>query len=130
MAMPPATKQSSYPGPGSAAEHRLRVQHVAEEQAALRADELATQVSPAKDPEERIRIWERLHALRLPLASGHVLVRVIATQTRLTIGQVHEEQRRRSSTIAHPKSLLPESGAGSQSESAQAGDPAVPKRDV
>jgi len=66
----------------------------------LRADELAAQVSPTKDAEERIRIWERLHALRLPRSSGHVLVRVIATQTRLTVGQVNEEQRRRTIEVA------------------------------
>jgi hypothetical protein len=84
---------------------------------------LAAQVSPAKDADERIRIWEQLHALRLPRASGHALVSVIAAQTRLTIGQVHDEQRRR----ATPKALLPESRAVSASEPAQAADsPAIP----
>jgi hypothetical protein len=33
--------------------------------------------------------------LHLPAAPGHVLVKVIAKQTRLTVGQVHEEQQRR-----------------------------------
>jgi uncharacterized protein YmfQ (DUF2313 family) len=130
MAILPAPKQLLYAVPGSAAEHRLQVQYAAEERAALRADELAEQVSPAKDAQERIRIWERLHALRLPRASGHVLVRVIATQTRLTIGQVHEEQRRRAVTIAQPKALPREGGAASQGEPMQAGNPAAPRRDA
>jgi hypothetical protein len=49
------------------------------------------------DPQVRIMTWERLHALVLPRTPGHVLVQVIARQTRLTIGQVHEEQKRRAS---------------------------------
>ena len=81
-------------------EHRRKIREAEQQRAALRANELAAQVSPAKDAEERIRIWERLHALRLPRSSGHVLVRVIATQTRLTIGQVNEEQRRRTIEVA------------------------------
>jgi hypothetical protein len=96
-----------YAGPATAAEHRLRVQREDQERAALRASELAEQVSPAKDAEERIRIWERLHALRLPSASAHALVKVVATQTRLTVGEVHAEQRRRSAgpaRVAAPKS--------------------------
>jgi len=71
------------------------VQQAADERAAQRDSELASQASAAKDPSERIGIWERLHALRLPQAAGHVLVPVIARQTRLTLGQVHEEQQRR-----------------------------------
>jgi len=53
-----------------------------------------------KEPQERIGIWERLHALRLPEASGHILVTVIARQTRLTVKQVHEEQQRRAALLA------------------------------
>jgi hypothetical protein len=84
----------TYP-PSSGGEYRRKIREAEHQRAALRADELAAQVSPTKAAEERIRIWERLHALRLPRNSGHVLVGVIATQTRLTLGQVHEEQRRR-----------------------------------
>jgi hypothetical protein len=77
------------------AEHRRRVQQAADDRAAQRSSELESQASPMKDPQERIGIWEQLHALRLPRSAGHVLVRVIAMQTGLTVGQVHEEQRRR-----------------------------------
>jgi hypothetical protein len=71
------------------------VQQAADERAAYRGNELESQASPMKEPQERIEIWERLHALRLPRTAGHVLVKVIATQTRLTVGQVQEEQQRR-----------------------------------
>ena len=89
--------------PADRAEHRRRVQHAAEERAAQRDSELASQASPAKDARERIGIWERLHALRLPQAAGHVLVTVIARQTRLTLGQVHEEQQRRAGALPGSK---------------------------
>jgi hypothetical protein len=81
--------------PGSAADHRDKVLRAAEQRAAERDRELESQASSIKDPRERIEIWERLHALHLPAAPGHVLVKVIAKQTRLTVGQVHEEQQRR-----------------------------------
>jgi hypothetical protein len=67
MALASASKEMLYSAPPtSAAEHRLRVQQAEHERAALRASELAAQVSPVKGAEERIRIWERLHTLQLP----------------------------------------------------------------
>jgi hypothetical protein len=81
--------------PGSAEDHRQKVLRDAQERAAERDRELESQSSAFKEPRERIEIWERLHGLRLPRGPGHVLVKVIAKQTRLTIGQVHEEQQRR-----------------------------------
>lgn len=95
MALPPFREEGFHGAPSAAADHRRKVQEAEQERAAVRAEELAAQVSPANDAAERIRIWERLHALRLPLAASHVLVKVIATQTRLSVDQVHEEQRRR-----------------------------------
>lgn len=85
---------------GGTDEHRRRVQQAADERAAQRGSELESQASPMKDPQERIGIWERLHALRLPRSPGHVLVKVIARQTRLTVGQVQEEQQRRAGTLS------------------------------
>lgn len=90
---------------GSAAEHREKVQRAAQERVALRDSELEAQASPARDARERIEIWERLHALRLPRAPGHVLVKVIARQTRLTLGQVHQEQQRRAEERAASKAI-------------------------
>lgn len=95
--LPPAPL---YAAAGGTAEYRRRVQQDAQDRAALRKGEVESQASPTKDPQERIGIWERLHALRLPRAPGHVLVKVIARQTRLTLGQVHEEQQRRAGKTA------------------------------
>jgi hypothetical protein len=46
-------------------------------------------------PGERIRIWERLHGLPLPLNPTHKLLGVIAAATDLQLEQVQEEQRLR-----------------------------------
>lgn len=81
--------------PGNVADFRLQVQRAEQERAALRESELESQSSPARNPRERIEIWERLHALRLPRKSNHLLLTVIAKQTQLTLGEVHEEQLRR-----------------------------------
>jgi hypothetical protein len=114
MSRPPASMVSLFAPPGSAAEHRLRVQHAAEHRAALRTSELASQTSPLNDSRERIRIWERLHALRLPHSASHVLVGVIATQTCLSLAQVREEQRRRAAIIVWSKTKLGEGSEGAQ----------------
>lgn len=82
-------------GFGTSADRRAAVQREQQERAAERAKELASQTSPLNEPQERIRIWERLHGLNLPRASTHKLIRVIATQTDLTVQQVQDEQRRR-----------------------------------
>ena len=101
MALVPLRDEITHTFPPSTGnEYRRKIREAEQERAALRAGELASQVSPMKDAEARIRIWERLHALRLPRSSSHVLVRVIAAQTRLTVGEVHEEQRRRSIEVA------------------------------
>lgn len=94
-----------------AAEHRRKVQQEFAARAAQRDSELESQVSPIKNPQERIGIWERLHALRLPKAPGHILVKVIAKQTRLTVSQVHEEQQRRAGTLLQAE---PATGAAIQ----------------
>jgi hypothetical protein len=108
MALAWAFKEMLYSAPPtSAAEHRLRAQQAGQERAAFRASELAAQVSPVKGAEERIRIWERLHALQLPRTFDHVLVKVIATQTCLAIGQVHEEQRLRAVVAPQSQASLP-----------------------
>ena len=82
-------------GDGSVNDRRAQVQREDAERAMDREKQLATQASPFNTPEERIRIWERLHALPLPRNANHTLLRVIAAQTELTVAQVQEEQQRR-----------------------------------
>lgn len=87
-------------GEGGLADRRAQAQRAQDELLAERQKQLATQASPFNAPEERIRIWERLHALPLPRAAGHKLVQVIAMQTDLTIEQVQEEQARRAASAS------------------------------
>jgi len=76
-------------------DRRAAVQRETAERAAERVERIASQSSPLYSPADRISIWERLHALTLPTSSTHRLVRVIATQTELSVLQVQEEQQRR-----------------------------------
>ena len=80
-------------------DRRAAVQREEAERAAERKEQIASQSSPLNSPADRIRIWERLHALPLPTSSTHRLVRVIATQTELSVQQVQEEQRRRATPV-------------------------------
>jgi hypothetical protein len=93
----------SYPdglGLGDAAARRAQVERQQQERAAERQEQIALQSSPFSEPEERIRLWEKLHALQLPRSATHKLVRVIAEQTDLSIQQVLEAQLRRAAQLA------------------------------
>ncbi len=74
---------------------RARLLQNQAEAAARRRADLADQSSQLKSAEERIRIWERVHAIALPKDSAHRLIDVIAASTRLTGAEVRDEQRRR-----------------------------------
>jgi hypothetical protein len=88
---------------GSVAERRAAVLLADEARAAERRRELDMQTSPAKDPQERIRIWERLHGLQLPVLATHPLVAIIANNTELTTRDVEAEQLRRRGLIESPQ---------------------------
>jgi len=89
-------------------ERRAAILREVHDEALERQERLASQTSPLASPEERIRVWERLHALSLPKDSAHKLVRIIATQTDVSIAQVQDEQRRRAGRLA-PRELAPAS---------------------
>jgi hypothetical protein len=80
------------------AERLAHEQHEREEQRRL---ELAEQRSDLNSPEVRIRMWERIHGLRLPSDPGHPIVDVIAVSTRLTVEEVHREQQSRTTQVSH-----------------------------
>lgn len=82
-------------GSMSVADRRAAIQREAQDRMVERQEQLAAQRSPLNSPQERLRIWERLHSLSLPRSRTHKLVRVIAQQTELTVLEVQEEQRRR-----------------------------------
>jgi hypothetical protein len=85
---------------GSAGElisdYRTRLALKQSEDAELRLQGLAEQVSEFNSPEARIRAWEKSHGLRLPRESTHSVLPLVADLTHLTLEQVHEEQLRRS----------------------------------
>lgn len=53
-------------------------------------------------PAERIRAWEKLHDLRLPLGSDHLVLAFVARSTGLTLAQIRDEQKIRSERAGAP----------------------------
>jgi hypothetical protein len=84
---------------GDLAERRAQIEHQNEERAAERQQQIALQSSPLSGPEERIRLWEKLHALNLPRSAQHKLLGVIAEQTNLSIQDILDAQQRRAAPV-------------------------------
>lgn len=82
------------------ADYRVRIAREQAEAVEKRQLELQEQTSDHNSPEVRVRIWERVHAVQLPRASNHRLLKVVASHTGLTLDQVHDEQQRRAAAIA------------------------------
>jgi hypothetical protein len=89
---PPAARDLAKTGP----EHVAQEQREREEKKRL---ELAEQRSDLNPPEVRIRMWERIHGLRLPSDPDHPIVDVIAVSTRLTLEEVRREQQSRMARV-------------------------------
>jgi hypothetical protein len=83
---------------------RARSELEREERANQRRLDLAVQRSELNPPTVRIRAWEKLHGLQLPLDPAHPILDVIALGTRLTLAEVHAEQVSRASRV-HPVEL-------------------------
>ncbi|MET0983974.1 MAG: hypothetical protein ABW034_01075 [Steroidobacteraceae bacterium] len=90
--------QPPYSHDETTAERKASAQRRYDEFQAERRKQLDAQASPFNTPEERIRIWEQLHELRLPRDAEHRLVRIIALQTELSVAEVQSEQQRRAAT--------------------------------
>lgn len=91
--------QNAIAGIGDVAERRVQIERQNQERAAERQQQIALQSSPLSRPEERIRLWEKLHALNLPRSSKHKLLRLIAEQTNLSIQDVLDAQQRRAAPL-------------------------------
>jgi hypothetical protein len=72
---------------------RLRIEQEARE--FRRERQRAEQCNDANTPERRIREWEALHALQLPLEPSHPLLLAVANGTRLSLAQIKIEQSAR-----------------------------------
>jgi hypothetical protein len=69
--------------------------------------DLAEQCSPANPATLRIRVWERLHGLRLPPDPLHPILQIVASGTGLTLAQVREEQLVRLPAVSLPALSVP-----------------------
>ena len=92
--------------PGSLADRRAQVEHEEQQRLLERQQQIALQSSPLSTAEERVRQWEKLHALALPRSPTHRLLRIIAKQTELALEQVLEIQRRRLEPPTEPAPTL------------------------
>lgn len=97
------TKFGRYIDDRSAAERRAAAAQEQQQLADDRQQLILAQSSLHYDPQHRIELWERLHAMNLPRAANHQLVDLIATQTALTVAQVREEQIRRAAAAGAGK---------------------------
>jgi hypothetical protein len=86
----------------SQADCRERMALMQAEALERRQQELQQQSSPLNSPGDRIRLWERLHQVDLPLNPAHRLVSIIAANTGLSTAEVQEEQRLRATAHTAP----------------------------
>ena len=74
---------------------RARAERAAREAAERREQALVDQRSPENSNDARVRIWERLHQVRLPKDPAHAILAIIAKQTGMKLVDVQEVQRQR-----------------------------------
>jgi hypothetical protein len=79
---------------------RARAERAAREAAERREQALVDQRSPENSNDARVRIWERLHQVRLPKDPSHAILTLIAKQTGLPLIDVQEVQRQRETPAA------------------------------
>jgi hypothetical protein len=60
-------------------------------------------------PAEKIRAWERLHGLQLPHDPDHIVLRLVAKGTGLTLREVLNEQSSRRAALNAKKIASPDS---------------------
>jgi hypothetical protein len=97
MSLNPSKPQDSPARPGLRTELNATHPDVLAAEAQARAEkrriELEELRSDVMTPEQRIRAWERVHGLMLPLDPNHHILDVIAVKTRLTMEQIQAVQR-------------------------------------
>lgn len=91
----PRSYHGAVADPGSLADRRAQAEHEQQQRLIERQQQIALQSSPLSSAEERVRLWEKLHALALPRSPTHKLLRIIADQTELSLEQILEIQRLR-----------------------------------
>jgi hypothetical protein len=81
--------------PDAFPDFRARAERAAREAAERREQALVDQRSPDNTNEARVRIWERLHQVRMPKDPAHTILTLIAKQTGMKLADVQEVQRQR-----------------------------------
>jgi hypothetical protein len=81
-------------------DHRARIERMQTETAERRERALIDQRSPENTPEVRVRIWEKLHQVRLPKSDTHAILAVVAKQTGMPLAAILEVQRLRAEPTA------------------------------
>ena len=86
---------SAVADPGSLADRRAQFEHEQQQRLVERQQQVALLSSPLSSADERIRLWEKLHALALPRSPTHKLLPIIAQQTAIDLAEVLEVQQQR-----------------------------------
>jgi hypothetical protein len=76
-------------------DHRARIERAQVEAAERRSQAMLDQRSPGNAPEARVRVWEKLHQVRLPKDPAHAVLRLVSQQTGMSLAEVQEVQRQR-----------------------------------
>jgi len=93
----PTARRSAYIAIEGVAELRERRTREEEERAESRRINLAELHSDLICAELRICAWEKMHGLHMPSGGEHPVLHAIAAATQLTLEEIHDEQRMRSS---------------------------------
>lgn len=83
----------SHPDP--VPDYRARIERARLEAEQQRQRYLSDQCDHANSPEVRVRIWEKLHQIRLPKDPAHAILAMVARDTRMDLDRVREVQRQR-----------------------------------
>ena len=95
----PSARRRGFTAAEVITDYRERREHEELERAESRRANLAELCSDLNGAERRIRVWEKLHGLRMPSASEHPVLEAIAAATQLTLADVQNEQRLRSARV-------------------------------
>lgn len=91
--------------PGLLADRRTQFAQEEQDRILERRQQMALLSSPLSSADERIRLWEKLHALALPRSPTHKLLSIIAQQTDMVLAQVLEVQQRRFAPVAQESAV-------------------------
>jgi len=86
------------------ADHRERLALEEKERLRKRTSQFEELRSEVNSVPARVRAWEKMHGLRLPSDPAHPILRVIASDTGISLGCLREEQQARRVGLAMPSS--------------------------